>query len=268
MLITRIVGFILIIPVIIFLYMTMEVSRQYSLYWAFSLMPLVVLYIFHPQLEWWWAQKHPPKINPLQVKFLNEHFDFFKNLNGAGKDKFLRRLTLFIMAREFIAQVGDSVPTPLQTMICAEGVRMTFGLEDYLVLSYERVVIYPHPFPTPDHKVLHHSETNHEDGVLIFASMPIVKQFRKEALIFNIALYEWVSALKHANKLVFPQFEEDDWHVFGQVYGCPKVLVTASIGLPDYDLDTVAAVLYLTDPPVFHKMYPEKGREFELIFNQ
>ncbi len=250
------------------IYLTFQVNQSYGFLIIVSGILLAALYMLSPQVEWWWAQRHPPAPNPNMIKFLNEHFDYFRQLNGADKDKFLLRLNYFIMAREFRAMIGDDVPVPLQTMIAAEGVRTTFGLEDYLLESHERVVVYPHPFPSPDHKKLHHSETNHEDGVLVFASAPVIHQFKGIGHIFNLVLYEWISAFKHQSKASFPDFHEEDWQVFETDFGTPKRLVEASIGLPDFDRRIVGAVLYLSQKSLFREKFPAQAREFEQIFRQ
>lgn len=266
--ILKIIGGIIALSLIVALVLTITVDSSYAKYMIPPVILLVMLYMFSPQVEWWWAQKHPPKTDPNAVKFLNEHFEFFKQLNGPNKDKFLKRLGYFLMSKEFIPKVGKNVPSPLKMIIAAEGVRMTFGMEDYLVDSHERIVIYPHPFPSPVHRKMHHSETFHDDGVLIFASSPVIHQYRGEGNIFNITLYEWISALKHGKNLVFPDFEVEDWHVFGLAFGTPKALVAASIGLPNFDMGIVGAVLYLMQKPLFMDMYPRQGARFAAIFGQ
>ncbi len=266
--IAKIIAAILVIPILVAIGLTIFSGRQYAIYIVPPVVLLAALYMLSPQVEWWWAQKFPPKPNPNAVKYLNQYFDFFKQLNGPDKDKFLKRLGYFMMAKDFIPKVGKNVPTPLKVIIAAEGVRMTFGLEDYLVNTHERIVIYPHPFPSPQHKKMHHSETFHEDGVLIFASAPVIHQYQGEGNIFNITLYEWVSAFKYGSKMEFPEFTEEDWHVFGVAFGMPKALVAASIGLPDFDQDIVAAVLYLTQKPLFRDLYPKQGERFQSIFGQ
>ncbi len=262
------IGFALVVPLIILAYLRVTYGGSYGLYMIPFGVLLITLYMFIPQVEWWWAKRNPPKVSPELVKYLNEYFTFFQELSGSDKDKFLERITLFDMARAFMPQVGDKVPTPIKTMVCAEGVRLTFGLEDYLLLSHERVVIYPHPFPSPQHRQMHHSETYHKDGVLIFDSSPVIAQFKNTAIVFNIVLYEWVSVFKYEHKSVFPAFEDADWTVFGERFNTPKILVAASLGLPTFDMSFVGAVLYLTQKTLFVEHYPMQAEHFSVLFKQ
>ncbi len=264
--IALVLGFIL----VILLFLAYKVDAAIAPWAAPFFVGLVLLYMFSPQVEWWWARRYPPKPKPAEIKFLNKYFTFFQNLNGPEKDKFLLRLTYFNMAHEYTAKVGDRVPSPLKTIIGAEAVRMTFGMDDdtYLMTSHERIVIYPHPFPTPRHKRLHHAEVHHEDGVLIFASEPIVRQFYGET-IFNIALYSWISAFRHARPdIVFPRFAADDWPLLAQKFFTPKAWVEASIGLPDPDPDIVAATVYLQQPDLFRQVFPGRAAQLKEIFKQ
>ena len=267
--IVKLIALLLAAPLLILVgLMVMDPTKDYAIFISIFFVGLVILYMFQPQVEWWWAQRHPPKPSPNMINFLKEHFDYFNQLSGSDKDKFLLRLNYFIMAKEFTPKVGKEVPVPLKTMIAAEGVRVTFGLDDYLIDSHERIVIYPHPFPSPTYKKLHHSETFHEDGVLIFASSPVINQFKGIGNIFNIALYEWISAFAKEENLGFPVFNEADWKTFGLVFLTPKALVQASIGLPVYDEGVVGAVLYLEQKELFKKKFPKKAEVYQQIFNQ
>ncbi len=267
--IVKLIALLLATPLLILVFlMVQNPTADYAIYISILFVGLVILYMFSPQVEWWWAQRYPPKPSPNMIKFLNEHFDFFRQLNGADKDKFLLRLNYFIMAKEFTPKVGKTVPVPLQTMISAEGVRTTFGLEDYLIDSHERIVIYPHPFPSPTYQKLHHSETFHEDGVLIFASSPVINQFKGIGNIFNITLYEWISAFAKKENVSFPSFDDNDWKILGLVFMTPKALVQASIGLPNFDEGIVGAVLYLEQKELFKEKFPEKAEQYHRIFRQ
>lgn len=267
--IIKLIALLLAAPLLILvLLMVQDPTADYAIFIASLFVGLVVLYMFQPQIEWWWAQRYPPKPSPNMIKFLKEHFEYFRQLSGPDKDKFLLRLNYFIMAKEFTPKVGKEVPVPLKTMIAAEGVRTTFGLDDYLIDSHERIVIYPHPFPSPTHQKLHHSETFHEDGVLIFASSPVINQFKGIGNIFNITLYEWISAFAKKENVVFPTFDDADWKILGLAFLTPKALVQASIGLPTFDEGVVGAVLYLEQKDLFKKKFPEKADEYRQIFNQ
>lgn len=267
--IIKLIALLLATPLLILVFlMVQDPKADYAIYISILFVSLVVLYMFSPQVEWWWAQRYPPKPSPNMIKFLNEYFDYFRQLSGSDKDKFLLRLNYFIMAKEFIPKVGKEVPVPLQTMIAAEGVRTTFGLEDYLINSHERIVIYPHPFPSPTYKKLHHSETFHEDGVLIFASSPVINQFKGVGNIFNITLYEWIAAFANKKTFAFPEFEETDWNTLGVIFDTPKAIVQASIGLPTFNAGIVGAVLYLEQKELFMEKFPNKSKIYKEIFNQ
>lgn len=266
--IVKVIALLMALPLAFFIYLTAAVDSSWAGYIVPWFVGLIILYMFSPQVEWWWAQSHPPKPSPNMIKFLKQHFAYFRELSGPDKDKFLLRLNYFIMAKDFKAKVGDDVPVPLQTMIAAEGVRTTFGLDDYLIGSHEHVVIYPHPFPSPVHQKLHHSETDHEDGVLVFASAPVVNQFKGLGNIFNIALYEWITAFRHTQSAEFPVFKETDWQKFTASFLTPKLLVEASIGLSEFDMSTVGAVLYLSNKDLFRKVFPAQAKMFREIFNQ
>ena len=49
----------------------------------------------------------------------------------------------------------ESLPEDLKAIIAHNLIQLTFGMEDYLLDPYERVVVYNHAFPTPKKQFLH-----------------------------------------------------------------------------------------------------------------
>jgi hypothetical protein len=70
-------------------------------------------------------------------------------------------------------------------------VLLSLHKKNYLLEPFERIIFYNHPFPSPQNQVLHHSEIDFEDNVLVFNKKMLGRTFGKERTVFSVALYEY-----------------------------------------------------------------------------
>ena len=92
-------------------------------------------------------QVYKAVIKNAEVDFiLNNHCPYYKKLNDAGKDRFIRRTREFIKKVHFYGKDGLEVTSLHEVLIAASSVQLTFGLDRFLQHSIGKIFIYPDSF--------------------------------------------------------------------------------------------------------------------------
>ena len=144
---------------LVFLYLTWEVDDSYAIYIPWPVVVLAVIYVLSPQINWWWYVRNPPELDGRMRQLFQQRYPFYHELSLENKKRFRERVALFKIGTEFMPQAMEEVPEDIKGFVAANAVRLTLGLPDYMFPSFEKVVIYPKPFPSPQYpKSFHASE--------------------------------------------------------------------------------------------------------------
>lgn len=247
--------------------------------WEDQLSPLYIvppvliiagIYVFSPQIDWWWANRNPPPIDPKIESFLRKFFPYYAQLSIPAKKRFLNRVALYNLATEYMPMVMEEVPADIKGLIAANIVMLTFGQEDYRLSRFEKIVAYPHPFPSPQYRDHFHS-TEHfeEDGVLLFSLEQLIPGATQGAKYYNIALHEYAKIFTLINKdHSYPRFEDTIWDKFEQISGFKTEAVKNYIGLPMIEPLPVSINYFFMFPQQFKETLPELHQQYQRIFNQ
>ncbi len=139
----------------------------------------------------YWYSKHPPHLNDYEKNWVKRFVPFYDSMPAAKKEAFCNQLALEIREREFISMSEKDIPEELKIMALAPAVALRLVYTDKKAAHYSRIIFYHHAFASPDQQYLHLSETQHEDGALIFATDALEAAYLKPGQFFNTALYEW-----------------------------------------------------------------------------
>jgi hypothetical protein len=253
-----------------FLYLCWEEGDQYVWYLVASFVMVPVIYMLEPQINWWWYQRRPPDLPDKLRHLVNTQLPFYQELSVENKTRFRQRMALFMEANEFMPQGMEAVPPDLKAVVAASAVQLTFGLEKYLFPKFENVVIYPHPFPSPQYpEHWHASEIYPEDGVVIFSAEQLMAGFLQPQRYFHIGLYEYarIFATSHP-EVVFPTFKEADWEKLERISGFSQDFIEKWIGLPGVDIQAVAIAHFFIFPEKFKAELPAVFHLLSGIFHQ
>ena len=254
---------------ILLLYLTWEYDDSYSWYLIPAALSLVVIYIMQPQLDWWWYNRYPPRLDDPMRQLLSRYFPFYQQLLPKDRLRFEQRVALFPIAKEFIPKAMESVPDDVRTIIAANAVQLTFGQKDYLLSKFERIVIYRQPFPSPQYPQKRHaSELYEEDGVLLFSIDQMLAGALNSQKNFNLALYEWSRVfIRSFPKKNYPVFDDFIWEKLEAISGFTEEFVKQYVGLDELETVAVAIVLYYTFPLNFKGQLPKAYEELKTVLN-
>ncbi|MEZ4958742.1 MAG: zinc-dependent peptidase [Saprospiraceae bacterium] len=254
---------------LVFFYIGWNVDSDYAIYMAPFVVGAAAVYMLSPQIDWWQYQRKPPELDARLRHILNTQMPFYQNLSVENKTKFRHRIALYLEANEFIPKGSENVPVDVRGIVAACAVQLTLGLKDYLMGKFEHIIVYPHPFPSPQHTERWHAcELFEEDGVIMFSSEQLMAGFVKPARYFNIGLYEYARVFQRCNpQIAFPVFDEYIWDKLERISGFSLENIEKWIGLPAIDPLGVAVSHFFIFPEKFKDILPGEFAALSKIFN-
>lgn len=243
--------------------------KEYPYLVTFAILGItfIVINILQAEIDWYWWLRHPPEMPAPLENQLVVMLPFYKHLDSVEKKRFRDRVMLWIRAKEHLLQGLKVFPEDVKNLIAAYGVMMTFGTEKYLLQPYERLVLYPHPFPSPNFQFLHNSEINDEDGVVIFNAHPLMNGINNPRQHYNLILHEYSHAfIMNYPEHDFPSFAEKKQRL-EEIRGINLETIEKTIGLPDIDIRQVAVEHFFITPVRFNEILPDEYQRLCEIFN-
>ncbi|MEZ5040090.1 MAG: zinc-dependent peptidase [Saprospiraceae bacterium] len=255
---------------VFFFYLTWSKDEAYAIYIIPCSIMLGMIFVFSPQINWWWYKKYPPDLPDGIRRFFGEHFTWYRNLPLRQKESFRQKTAMFSMATDFKPMVMPNVPEDVKAIVSASAVQLTFGLEDFLLPKFENVVIYPHPFPSPQYPDRFHlSEIFEEDGVVLFSLDHLVKSFAEPTSYYHIGLHEYakIFMLSYPNE-PYPNLGEDIWVKLEAISHFSRQAIENWINLADIEALPVSIAHFFVFPQRFKEVLPDIYRIYALIFRQ
>lgn len=251
-------------------YLALAVDQAYSIYVVPCVVFLSLIYIFSPQLDWFWYQRNPPELPDGLRAFFEKHCLFYQQLQREeDRNLFRKRVALFKIATDFKSPQEDTAVTEdLKLAVAASAVPLTFHLPDYLFPNFETVVVFAQAFHSPQFpQYIHASESFAEDGVLLFSAPHLMKGFMNPREYYDIGMHEWAQAfvLGFPN-LPWPTDEPERWQDFSRISGFPAQAILQWINRPNVELLPATIVHYFHFPQQFKAVLPEVYAELEGIF--
>jgi len=254
----------------VFLGLAWGVDDSYSIYFVPFLVIAALIFILSPQINWWWYSRNPPELSTELRTFLERSCGFYRRLSLPEQRRFRGRVAMFNMGTDWepLAFPEDSLPPDVQVAIAAQAVSLTFAREQFLFDKFEKVIVFPRPFPTPEHPYDHASEMHETDGCLLFSADQVMKAFVKPTQWYNVAMHEYAKAfvLKYPNE-PWPNFSSEDvWEKLEAASGMPRAHVESVIGLAGVDALPVAIHHFFMFPERFTAVFLEEHQVFSKIF--
>jgi hypothetical protein len=177
---------------------------------------------------------------------------------------------LFNEGTNFMPQVLESMPLDAKVMIASAPVTMTFRQEYFLFDNFENVIVYPHPFPSPQYEEkFHASEIYEPDGVVMFCLEHVLRGFVKPSEYFNPAWYEYARVYR----ITYPahdygNWSEVNWEHLEKISGFSHAALERWIGLPDLDLEAMGTAFYFLFPQLFRQHLPDLANQLDAVFKK
>lgn len=250
------------------------VNNSYAPYLVIPFVSLAVIYVFSPEINWWWFKRHPPDAaEPL--KPLIAYSPYYKRLPAALQLRFRQKVAMFMLGTDFKKPTDEGgVPADIQAALAASVAPLILATETLLFPPFEHVVVYASPFPSPQYPTrLHLSEIYEEDGVSLFSAEHLLKGFLHPEQYFPIGLYEYARIflrLRGMQNLPAPKPEASTWLQIEQIAGYSRARIAQWINLEETDihLPAVAVVHFFMFPERFRELLPALHEAYCELFQQ
>lgn len=264
----RILAIPLLVIVAVLAFLSWRVNFSLSGYIVIPFILGAILFVFSPQINWWWYVRHPPDLTPGLRAMIEKAPGLYQRLNAEEQLKFRQRMSLFMMAQQYMPQGVEKVSPDVEAAVAASAVTLTMGKKDFLFPKYENVVLYQHPFPSPQYPELFHiSEVYDEDGVLLFSIQHLMLGLLQPVQYLHIGLYEYAKVYMRSYSFArYPQVEEAHWPVLERIGGFSRTAIETYLNVPDISLPALATVFYFTQPEAFRSEWPEVFEQFSVVY--
>lgn len=235
------------------------------------LIPLMLIYLFSPQIDYWWLSRNPIELEAPITQMLHKTNPEYKRLNHDMKQEFDKRLVLFTEGREYIGKGleadVDNVPHDVKMMISQIPITMTLHRKDVGFKNWERIILYKHPFPTPMNKFLHTMETHGEDGVVILSLEHVEKALAQKGHHYDVAWHAYADAfIKDNPRETYPDLPANIWESIENISPQTQAEILGTLGFKTIDAMPVLINLYFNYKDVFSNQLPDIKSAFDKIF--
>ncbi|MEZ4921287.1 MAG: zinc-dependent peptidase [Saprospiraceae bacterium] len=136
---------------LILLYVSWKFDSDFAPWVVPPVIAAALVYIFSPQINWWWYSRRPPAMSQELQVLLNRFSAYYQQLDEADKKKFRDRLMLFVMGTDWmpLGWPDDEMPPDVKYVLALHAVMLTFNRPKFLFEKFEKVVVYPRPFLHP-----------------------------------------------------------------------------------------------------------------------
>ncbi|MCZ2101022.1 MAG: hypothetical protein LC107_05740 [Chitinophagales bacterium] len=268
--ITKTLAFPLIASAIIIFYVNYNTPFDDKGFIFIPVVLLVVLYVFNGPIDHWWMTKFPVKFDDKLDEWLTRFFKPYLEMDAETKTKFQHRMTLYIEGRLFqsVGSEMKDVPYDIKGMIAAHGVYMTLQQTDYLIGDTDRIYLYKHPFPTPEHQYLHNVEFNKEDGVIILSLEQMANAVLSPDQFYNIGYHAYAEAfLANTHVLMSVNTGADTWPALEVISGWSQADILGQIGLKDVALLPIHITLFFSFSDRYREVLPQQYEALYRIFH-
>lgn len=249
--------------VVVLFCLSLWVNDSYAPYLVIPFVSLAVIYVFSPEINWWWFKRHPPDV-PDQLKPFFRYSAYYQRLPEKLQLRFRQKVAMFMLGVDFKTPDEEGkVPGDIQAALAASVVPLILGTETLQFEPFEHVVVYATPFPSPQYPTrLHLSEIYEEDGVSLFSAEHLLKGFVQPEQYFPIGLYEYARIflrLREKQNLPSPMPEATDWPSIEQIAGYSRARIAQWINLEETEivLPAVAITHFFLFPERFRAVLPE-----------
>jgi Mlc titration factor MtfA (ptsG expression regulator) len=150
---------------------------------------------------------------PGKVKdILERYFTYYNKLSPDDKNRFARKVVLFLYGKRFIPRNVSEVTIEAKVLIAASAVQLTFGLPDIYLKHFDKILVYPNDYYSSITKRYHKGEVNPRFGMIVLSWQSFIDGYINPTDSLNLGLHEMAHALRLENIIrneEFHFFDED-----------------------------------------------------------
>jgi hypothetical protein len=260
------------LAVLTILYLAWEGSEGITVWIAPFLLILSFIWVFSPQINWWWYKSNPPLLEPEVAQAIYRFTPFAKRLSKEELQLFFARVALTRLATDWTAKdlPEEVVPPDMQTAVAVQSVICTWNKEQFLIKDFEKVVLMPGPFLSPEHPSFHSAERYLPENVILLNAAAVMNAFLQPTNQFNLALYIYskITLESAPNITLPPSLNTAFLSKMEAISGWNEDYLKTVLGQDDVDRGAVLLCHYFTFYEAFKQNMPEWTALMDQLFFQ
>ncbi len=150
---------------------------------------------FKERLAWFTSQFSSRNVDPQVQKLLEKNFPYYSSLDEKAKNKFLKRLAIFMGMKTFVPRAME-LNESINLLIGATAVQLTFGLNNVAFFSFEKILIYPSSYYSTIRDTYHKGEVNARLRIIVLSAKHFLEGVQDEKDGLNLGLHEMSHAMQ------------------------------------------------------------------------
>lgn len=243
------------------LYLAWKSTEGIAVWIAPFLLVLSFIWVFSPQINWWWYKSNPPQLEPEVALAIRKFTPFTERLSPEELSLFYNRVALTRLATDWTAKdlPEDLIPPDMQTAVAVQSVICTWNQKEFLIKDYEKVILMPGPFLSPEYPVFHSAESYLPENCILLNAAAVMSAFLHPEKHFNLALYLYAKiSLGARPEINIPaDLEKTFLSKMDAISGWNMDFLKTSLGEDTLDVKAVILSHYFTFYESFKQNMPE-----------
>lgn len=226
-----------------------------SIYIALSVVAGATIFTMSNQVNWWWFERYPPRLDEMGVRVLKANLPYFANLSIDERIRFGSRVYMFLMDKDFVSAgtPDDEVPEEFKVMIAACCIQFTFGMQEYWFPDLEKIIVYPRLFPTRERPTFHAGEA-HEDNCILLSGLMTREGMSNSAAYYHIGLHVaaeyWAMRKPVSNAELHIENEADFLQKIEKLRLFKTDFWRELTGIHNFDIEAIISEIVAEDAPL------------------
>ena len=155
------------------------------------------LYVIYYMLDLFFINpfKRIPDLTRQEEQIIASHLIFFKDLADPQKQRFKKRVVRFRYRKKIIFHNKVTDRDKIVLLLSATAVMLTLGMADFMILSIQKILVYPSEYYSRLTKKKHYGEYNPRLKTLVFSADHLMQGFKIPNDNINLAVHEFAHAL-------------------------------------------------------------------------
>ena len=136
----------------------------------------------------------PKRLKPIELSFLESNFEFYTKLTPKKKKYFDHRVASFITSYQFIPKENIQITNEMKILIAATAVKLSFGMRNYLIQVFDKIIIYPETYYSTVNDAWHKGEFNTRMKAIVFSWEDFLAGYEYHNDNLNLGLHEFAHA--------------------------------------------------------------------------
>src|SRR5262249_55698342 len=100
-----------------------------------------------------------PSMKEKVEKYISGRFSYYEKLSERERIRFVFRVRRFVRCKHFSGKEMEVTPE-MKVLIASSAIQLTFGLENYFLDYFDRIIIFPDSYYSPITGLRHMGEAN------------------------------------------------------------------------------------------------------------